>query len=67
MPEETANDWAQAPVMMRVRDIQFLFGVSQKTAYDLVNRRDFPKLRVGRAIRVPKAALQRWVEARTEA
>jgi excisionase family DNA binding protein len=67
MPEETANDWAQSPVMMTVRDIQLLFGLSQKTAYKVVSREDFPKVRVGRSIRVPKAALKRWVEAQTEA
>jgi excisionase family DNA binding protein len=66
MPEPAANDWAQSPGMMTVRDVQLLFGLSEKTAYKVVSHKDFPKVRVGRSIRVPKAALQRWVEAQTE-
>ena len=39
-----------------------ILGVSRKTAYELVNRDDFPKIRIGRRILVPIAGLERWVD-----
>ena len=66
MSATPVKDWAQSPEVMRVRDLQQALGVSRKTAYDLANRQDFPALRFGRAIRVSKAALVRWLAAQTE-
>lgn len=37
-------------------------GVSRPTFFRLCNTEGFPAIRVGRAIRVPKAALDRWLE-----
>jgi excisionase family DNA binding protein len=36
--------------------------VSRATAYQLVAQPDFPKIRLGRAIRVPAEAFERWME-----
>ena len=40
--------------------------VSKNTAYALVNRADFPKIRVGRKILIPRDAFLRWLDAQTE-
>lgn len=49
-------------MLLTVKDVQSLLKVSRQTAYELVNRKDFPKIRLGRAIRVPKAQLEKWIE-----
>ena len=36
-------------------------GISPPTAYALVNREDFPKIRIGRRIRIPREGLERWI------
>lgn len=51
---------------LTVPDIQQALGVSKNTAYELVNRADFPKLRVGKRILIPRDAFIRWLEAQTE-
>lgn len=37
-------------------------GVSRKVAYQLANRNDFPKIRIGKRIVIPIDSLNRWLE-----
>ena len=50
---------------MTVPDLQQALGISRSHAYELVNRADFPTLRLGRKILIPRAAFLRWLEAQT--
>lgn len=45
-----------------VNDLCPLLGISRPVAYELVHRADFPAIRVGRRILIPKNALERWLE-----
>lgn len=47
---------------LTVKDIMEILGVSSPAAYKIVNSADFPKIKIGRAIRIPPDAFQRWVE-----
>jgi excisionase family DNA binding protein len=49
-------------VVLTVRDVQGVVGISRETAYNLVNRRGFPAVRVGKQIRIPKDGLRRWLD-----
>lgn len=40
--------------------------VAVRTVQDLVARGELPALRIGRAIRIPVAALERWEQQHTE-
>ena len=46
-------------------DLIPLLGIGRSTAYELVNRRDFPAIRVGRKLLIPRDAFDRWLEAQT--
>ena len=46
----------------KVDDLCGLLGISRPTAYELVHREDFPKVKVGRRLLVPRAGLERWLE-----
>lgn len=37
-------------------------GISRPKAYELVNSEGFPIIRVGRRIRIPVSAFQRWLD-----
>lgn len=47
------------------QDVQKILGVSKPTVYRIIDSADFPKIRFGRAIRIPPDAFQRWVEQKT--
>lgn len=58
----------QEPLQRRVyvtEDLIPLLGIGRAAAYNLVNRRDFPTIRVGRKILIPRDAFERWLEAQT--
>ena len=47
--------------LMTVKDLQDYLGVGRAKAYELVNVPDFPVLRIGRSIRIPKDLLEEWI------
>jgi excisionase family DNA binding protein len=53
----------ELPLVMRVEDVQRALLISRLKAYELVHQQGFPTVRIGRAIRVPRDAFLRWLEA----
>ncbi len=45
-----------------VKELSKILNTSQTFTYQLVNRNDFPKIRIGRAIRIPKDEFTVWFE-----
>lgn len=52
-------------LVMSVRDIQDALGIGRNAAYDLVNRSDFPTIKIGNRFIIPRDAFLRWLEAQT--
>lgn len=50
------------PEVLSVKDIRGLLNIGQAKAYELVNRKDCPKLPIDKPIRVPKMAFLKWVK-----
>ena len=57
----------ELPLLLTVEELARTLRISRTMAYELVNRANFPAVRIGRAIRVPRDALLRWLEAQTGA
>ena len=51
---------------LTVSDVQQALNVGRNTAYELVNREDFPKIRLGRKIIIPRDAFLRWLDTQTQ-
>lgn len=47
---------------MSVNDAAEAIGVSRPTMYQLIERTDFPKIRVGRRIIIPRRSFEEWLE-----
>ena len=58
----TVTNWDDLPVLLTIRHIIDVMGVSRDTAYNLVHRRGFPAMHIGKQIRVPRDEFKRWVE-----
>jgi excisionase family DNA binding protein len=54
------------PILLRVEDVATLLGIARSTAYVLIAGGELPVVRIGRATRVPREAVEQWVRARTE-
>ena len=66
MPQATVTDTNQLPVILTVDQLQKYLGISRQKAYELTHVEGFPALRFGRSIRVPRAALEQWIQGATE-
>lgn len=49
-------------MLMTVDEMRKVTGFSRPMAYKMVNREDFPKVRVGRRIMIPVKQLEAWIE-----
>jgi len=56
---------AEAHLLLHVREAARLLGIGTTLAYELVGRGVLPHIRLGRAVRVPRAALEAWIAANT--
>jgi excisionase family DNA binding protein len=52
------------PLLLKPGEAADLLGVSRSTIYQLLGSGQVPSMRVGKLLRVPAAALQRWVNER---
>jgi excisionase family DNA binding protein len=66
MAVSTVNDVQALPAILTVEELRQLLGVSRPVAYDLTHRKGFPAVRFGRAIRIPRDAFLRWLDAQSE-
>ena len=46
---------------MRAEEVAHVLGLSRSKIYQMMSEHALPVVRVGRAVRVPKAALREWV------
>jgi excisionase family DNA binding protein len=52
-------------LLLRATEVADLLGVSRAKAYELMASETIPTLRIGRSVRVPRAALEAWIESNT--
>lgn len=49
-----------------VTDIKEKLGIGMNSAYKLVHRADFPSVRIGRKIVIPKDDFHKWLEKQAQ-
>jgi len=55
-------DWDNLPLLLRVHDVQKILNISRGKTYELVNSKDFPVIKIGRCLRIPRDAFREWVK-----
>lgn len=53
------------PDLMTVEDLKKLFDIGTNKAYEITHYKNFPKLKIGRKIIIPKKQLMQWIENQT--
>lgn len=64
MTGTTYKTYDELPMFINVPALTKLFGISQSSCYELMHEKDFPSLRIGSRIVVPRDKLIEWIEAR---
>jgi len=55
------------PMLLTVKDVEAELQLGRTRTYELVRSGELPVVRIGRAVRIPRDALRRWVEAQVSA
>ena len=64
MRESIYKNYDELPQFLNANMVAGLLGVSPSSAYELMHEKDFPSLRIGNRLLVPKDQFQIWVEGR---
>lgn len=55
-----------APLLLRAGEVATLLGLGRSTVFAMLGAGELPVVRIGRSVRVPRVALERWVDERTD-
>ena len=62
MKKETFKSYEDLPLMLSVPEMATALGISRAGAYELARSEDFPALRIGTRIVIPKDELREWIK-----
>lgn len=65
MKESAYKSYDELPLFLNADTVARALGVSSSTGYELMHETDFPALKIGSRIVVPKEKFIAWVEANT--
>ncbi len=65
MKESIYKSYEELPLFLNADTVAKLLGVSPSTGYELMHEKNFPSLKIGSRIVVPKEKFIRWVEQNT--
>lgn len=66
MKKSIYKSYDELPLMLNMKQLSDLLGISDTSSYELVQEEDFPSLRIGKRIVVPEEELRRWSSAHTK-
>ena len=65
MKQSVFKSYDELPLFLSAKNVAELLGVSISSAYELMQEKDFPVLKIGSRKVVPKAKFRDWVESFT--
>ena len=65
MKESNYKSYDELPLFLNAVTVAKVLGIAPSSSYELMHEKDFPVLRIGNRIVVPKEAVIRWVEQHT--
>ena len=64
--ESVYKSYEELPLFLNAETVAKVLGVAPSTAYELMHEADFPTLKIGNRIVVPKEQFMVWVQRHTE-
>ena len=62
MQESIVKSYEELPLFLNAQQVAYVLGVSISSAYELMHEKDFPSLRIGNRLVIPKENFRQWVE-----
>ena len=51
--------------LLRPNEVQAILRIGRSKLYEMIAREELPVVRIGRAVRIPRRELERWIAKRT--
>ena len=61
MKESAYKDYDELPLFLNVATVAKVLGISPSSGYELMHETDFPVLKIGSRLVVPKEKFEEWV------
>lgn len=65
MKEAIYTNYEGLPLFLNAETLAKLLGISVSSSYELMHEKDFPAIRIGSRLVVPKEKLQLWIDEKT--
>lgn len=65
MKDSVYKSYDELPLFLNAKTVVRVLGISPSSGYELMHRQDFPTLKIGNRIVVPKEKFVQWVEQNT--
>ena len=65
MKESVYKSYDELPLMLNAETLAKVLGVAPSSAYELMHAKDFPTLKVGNRLVIPKEDFIAWVRSHT--
>ena len=65
MKDSVYKSYDELPLFLSAKTVAKVLGVFTSSGYELMHQRDFPTLKIGNRIVVPKERFVQWVEQNT--
>jgi excisionase family DNA binding protein len=65
MKDSVYKSYEELPLFLNAKTVARVLGISPSSGYELMHQRDFPTLKIGNRIVVPKEKFMKWVEQNT--
>ncbi len=65
MKEAIYTNFEELPLFLNAKILSKVLGVSVSSSYELMHEKDFPAIRIGSRLVVPKDKLQLWIDTKT--
>ena len=62
MNETVYKTFDELPMFLNVATVAKLLGISQSSGYELMHEKEFPSIKIGSRILVPRDKLRDWLE-----
>lgn len=66
MKESIYKTYAELPLFLNAKSVSKVLGIAPSSSYELMHEADFPVLKVGNRMVVPKDKFIQWVENHTQ-
>ena len=65
MKESVYKSYDELPLFLNAKQVAQVLGISPSSGYELLHQQDFPTLKIGNRIVVPKEEFIQWVKRNT--